>query len=150
METPKPIGYWLKHLDGLLEEHFAATLAEHRLTRRQWQALNVLEAGPCTRESLRGGLAPFLSGEQADTLGDVLDVLDGPGGLIRRGWVEAADGLLTLTPSGYAGRAGASARVMRTREVVLGDLTPEQFAETVRTLAVMAGNVEADLARLRP
>ena len=42
----KPIGYWLKHLDSLLEAAFARALARHAVNRRQWQALNVLHGRP--------------------------------------------------------------------------------------------------------
>ena len=41
----KPIGWWLKELDRLLESSFEQVLAADGLTRRQWQALNAA-AGP--------------------------------------------------------------------------------------------------------
>ncbi len=37
-----PIGYWLKHLDGLIGGNFERTLAGEGVTRRRWQALNTL------------------------------------------------------------------------------------------------------------
>ena len=58
----KPIGWWLKELDRLLEASFEQVLAADGLTRRQWQALNAA-AGP---ESVASALAPFLSGDPAE------------------------------------------------------------------------------------
>lgn len=36
----QPIGYWLKHLDGLIDAAFDRVITEDGLTRRHWQALN--------------------------------------------------------------------------------------------------------------
>lgn len=41
-EDRRPIGYWLKHLDGLIEAAFSRTLAGQGVTRRHWQALKIL------------------------------------------------------------------------------------------------------------
>ena len=49
----KPIGWWLKEVDRLLELSFEQVLAADGLTRRQWQALNAA-AGP---ESVATALA---------------------------------------------------------------------------------------------
>jgi hypothetical protein len=37
-----PIGYWIKHLDGLIEVTVDRTLTGQGVTRRHWQALNTL------------------------------------------------------------------------------------------------------------
>ena len=44
----RPIGYWLKHLDRLIEATFDRTLADVGLGRRHWQTLNTLAGGPAT------------------------------------------------------------------------------------------------------
>jgi hypothetical protein len=36
----QPIGYWLKHLDGLIDAAFDRVFFETGLTRRHWQAMN--------------------------------------------------------------------------------------------------------------
>ena len=41
----RPIGYWLKKLDRLIDNHFDLQLSNAGLTRRQWQLLNLLR-GP--------------------------------------------------------------------------------------------------------
>jgi hypothetical protein len=42
----RPIGYWLKKLDRLIDDHFDLQLSNAGLTRRQWQLLNLLENDP--------------------------------------------------------------------------------------------------------
>ena len=132
MTASKPLGYWLRHLHELLEEHLALVLSERGTSRREWQVLNTLTRGgrPGT------DLAPF-----ADP--------DDPGftrllaGLRERGWIDDAG---RLTEAGSAAHADLSSRVVEARAAVVGDLTPEQYEETVQRLAAMARNVEAAIA----
>lgn len=144
MDTSKPIGYWLRHLHGLLEEQLGAVLADQALTRRQWQALNTLSLGECTHDDLVQALGPFW--EEGEP--DLDEVIGGSGGLAARGWVRPgeAPGTLALTAAGRAAHARAAARIDQSRAVVMKGLTPQQYAQTVRTLAAMAGNVEAALS----
>ena len=58
MNAQRPLGYWLKLVDSLIDEQFAATLEEHGVTRRQWQVLNLLEQQPATEAQLDAGLSP--------------------------------------------------------------------------------------------
>ncbi|MGP3975909.1 MarR family winged helix-turn-helix transcriptional regulator [Streptomyces sp. 8N114] len=143
MDTPKPIGYWLKHLHNLLEEQFDATLADLGLGRRHWQILNTLARGEATRDGLIAALAPFWAPGEPD-LDRVLE------DVTARGWIRPGPSLernpVVLADEGRAAHANIAARVDATRAVVLKGLTPEQYTETVRILSVMAGNVEADLA----
>lgn len=67
-------------------------------------------------------------------------------GLAARGWTEESGGAVTLTERGRAAHGALSERVGRTRAVVMQGLAPHQYAETVRILSVMAGNVEAAIA----
>ena len=140
--TDKPIGYWLKHLHNLIEEQFDATLGDLGLDRRQWQILNLLSGATCSRGEIEQALAPFWPGDVSP-----LDAaLDGPDGLVTRGWVGYDGDALTLTEHGRAAHGTAAERVGETRRLLLRGLTPEHYAETVRILSVMAGNLEAALA----
>src|SRR5215510_15640860 len=95
--TEAPIGYWLKHLDELIEAHFDRTLAGHDLGRRHWQTLNMLSPGPLDGEHLEKGLRPFWT-DGSITLNEVTQEL------IRRSWVaRRGDGLYALTAAGEAG-----------------------------------------------
>src|SRR5215468_7734256 len=92
----RPIGYWLKHLDRLIEDTFDRALADGNLSRRHWQVLNALAAAPATSAGLAAALAPFTGGDPA-ALAPVID------DLTRRGWVTAdAAGRAALTGDGAA------------------------------------------------
>ena len=43
INTERPIGYWLKKLDRLIDKHFELQLSNAGLARRQWQLLNLLK-----------------------------------------------------------------------------------------------------------
>ncbi|GAA2630611.1 MarR family winged helix-turn-helix transcriptional regulator [Dactylosporangium fulvum] len=115
----KPIGYWLKELDGRIEAAFAAVFAAEGLQRRHWQVLNGL--GPAD---------PFFGpGERpyAEVAGD----------LVARGWMTP-DG---LTEAGTAARDRIAAEVARLRQRVGAGVPDEDYLTTVRTLERMAANL---------
>jgi len=138
MDTPTPIGYWLKHLHNLLEKQFDLALADLSVNRRQWQLLNTLSRATRTQKELREALAPFWTGGEPDPREPLAD-------LAARGWTQDDDGAISLTEHGRTAHANLAARIDRMRAAVLGDLTAEQYAETVRVLSIMAANVEATL-----
>ncbi|GAA4602421.1 hypothetical protein GCM10023195_07350 [Actinoallomurus liliacearum] len=45
MEQRRPLGYWLKLLDQLIEENLNRVLAVEGLHRRHWQTMNLLAPG---------------------------------------------------------------------------------------------------------
>lgn len=139
-----PIGYWLKRLHDLIEMTFEATLADLGLSRRHWQILNLLSETTRTRAEIEEALAPFWQ-EGTSRLDESLD---GKDGLVTRGWVRHDTGSdhLILTDHGRTAYGRAAARVAEVRRQLAAGVTPEQYAETVRILSVMAGNLERTLA----
>jgi DNA-binding MarR family transcriptional regulator len=125
----KPIGYWLKELDRLIEAGFADVLAAEGLTRRHWQVLNVLAQRQRDEHELDEALAPF---------GGVQDTAET---LVARGWIARQDEAFALTAAGDAAleRVGASVHALRAR--VTDGIAPEEYATTVHTLRQMAGNL---------
>ena len=143
--TDKPIGYWLKHLHNLIEAQFDQALADFEVSRRQWQVMNSLARGPLSRAEAEEALAPFWrhSAGPTESPADLMGVLAGPTGLLTRGWVcEDEEGLFTLTAQGRARHATVAEHVNTLRGRILNGLTAEQYVQTVRNLAVMAGNLE--------
>ncbi|SCL18180.1 DNA-binding transcriptional regulator, MarR family [Micromonospora pallida] len=131
--TSRPIGYWLRHLHGLIEAQFEAALAEDRLGRRHWQTLHLLHEGPQTSVQVADALAPF-GADRGATVDD----------LAARGWVTRGDdGRLTLTEAGRTAHTQVAARVEAARDLLMRGLTTEQYVETVRVLATMADNLES-------
>ena len=116
----RPIGYWLRELDRRLESAFAAALASHDVSRRQWQVLNGL--GP-DDPFWGAGERPY-----SEVLGE----------LTARGWTTSSG---ALTATGAAARAEISAGVQGVRARALSGLSDEDYLTTVRTLAAMSANL---------
>ena len=129
----KPIGWWLKELDRLLEASFEQVLAADGLTRRQWQALNAA-AGP---ESVANALAPFLTGDPAE-LAAVTDPL------AERGWLSGDQ----LTPAGVEALRELTTKVQAQRRRVIAGVSDEEYLATIGVLRRMAANLgSADTIR---
>jgi hypothetical protein len=126
----RPIGYWLKEVDRLIEESFGRLLAEEGLMRRHWQVLNTIAAGPATRTGVDGALTPF-----APTVAPVIDEL------VARGWVRDMAGTLELTEAGVAAHAGVSERVRVNRQALTRGVSPSEYTTVVAVLERMAGNL---------
>jgi DNA-binding IclR family transcriptional regulator len=132
----KPIGYWLKHLDGLIEAAAERAFAEEKLTRRHWQIMNVLRESPQEEAGLTEAIRPFW-GPGVITLHEVT------GELTRRGWLTQDDaGRYSLTPAGLAGHATVEEKVRGIRAAFLTGLTEEDYFGTLRVLQRMATNLE--------
>ncbi|MEU8107672.1 MarR family transcriptional regulator [Nonomuraea muscovyensis] len=132
----RPIGYWLKHLDRLIEAAAERVFAEERLSRRHWQVMNVLHRSPKTAANLAEELRPFW-GPGAITQEDVT------GELVRRGQLsQDGAGRYTLTPDGRAGHAAVREKVNGIRSALLAGLTEEDYDRTVHVLRHMADNLE--------
>jgi hypothetical protein len=136
MEMERPIGYWLKHLDRLIEAAAERTFAEEKLTRRHWQIMNVLRESPQDATGLTEAIRPFW-GPSAITLYEVTSEL------ARRGWLTRnAAGRCALTPAGRGGHAAVEEKVHGIRTTLLTGLTEQDYYGTVRILQQMAGNLE--------
>lgn len=136
----RPIGYWLKHLDRLIEDTFSRTLAGQGLTRRHWQVLNTLAPGPASPADLTKALDPFLRDdptEQATTAA----------GLIDRGWVSHdQDGRLCLTPPGQTAHQQTQQQVQQTRGLMFHGIRADEYAAVIDILTRMAANLETSTA----
>jgi hypothetical protein len=131
----KPIGYWLKQLDRLIEDRFDATLRAEGLARRHWQLLNTLHAGPASRADLTESLRPFWT-EGDLTVDEVVAELAG------RGWIAAADdGRWALTTDGVAGHAEVAGKVHATRHAITDGISADEYLRTVGALRRMAENL---------
>jgi DNA-binding MarR family transcriptional regulator len=133
--SERPIGYWLKKLDSLIDGQFERQLSEAGVSRRQWQLLNLLEDGPRSVPDLRAELKPFLQGDA----GDLEDAL---AGLVTRGWAESTDNIANLTETGQAQLGVVKAKVAELRQGLVAGISPEEYEATIDVLARMAANLE--------
>lgn len=131
-----PIGYWLKHLDRLIENDFDRVLASESLGRRHWQVLNSLHTDPGTIADLDRRLAPFLD-ESEHTVTPVVEQLR------RRGWVEGLVSL-ELTSAGEVEHEALFAKVRDSRRRVSDGISAEEYRAAVDVLERMAANLEQD------
>ena len=130
MDGQRPIGWWVRRLDELLEQVVEHAVADEGLTRRHWQVLDTLAAD--------GEVAALAS------FGGVGEALDD---LVARGWVTGTPAFPELTGPGRAGHGRLRARVAEMRRQVADGLTADEYAQTVAGLARMVANVERALGR---
>ena len=136
METlRKPIGYWLKRLDGLISDNFDAVFAVHGLARRHWQVLTSLTRGPAAHAELEERLRPFW-GEGAVTLDEVAAELLG------RDWIARTGDTYALTEAGRAGQAELKVGTDDMRDRMVEGLSEEDYFTTVDNLERMCANLE--------
>jgi len=137
INTERPIGYWLKKLDRLIDGQFERQLGEAGLSRRQWQLLNLLEDGPRSAPELQTELEPFLQ-DESDELSEALL------GLITRGWAASQDNVVSLTETGQAQFGLVRTKVTQLRQSSMAGISPDEYQVTIGVLSRMAGNLELD------
>ena len=134
--SQRPIGYWLKELDRLIDKHFELQLGNAGLSRQQWQLLNLLDDHPRSVPELQAELEPFLQ-DAADDLSDPLS------GLVTRGWAESTDNIVNLTETGQAHFEIVKAKVAELRQALMTGISPEEYQVTIDVLSRMAVNLES-------
>jgi DNA-binding MarR family transcriptional regulator len=138
MTGQKPIGWWVKRLDVLLEQVVDRTVAADGLTRRHWQVLHALGSSGLEERGLHDALAPF--GAPAEISAVV-------GDLTARGWLTRTPaGCLVHTAAGRAAHQRVLESITQARLRVTDGLSAEEYDRTVAALARMAANVERALA----
>ena len=139
MDTPRPIGFWLKLVDRMIDEQFAATLEEHGVTRRQWQLLNVLSRESATVEQLDAAVAPFLSASSGDDPAEtsIAHLTE----LIESAWVVDISGSYELTERGQLAFERLAEVVATQRTVMTAGVSPDEYEATIGSLEHMARNL---------
>ncbi|MFI5084932.1 MAG: MarR family winged helix-turn-helix transcriptional regulator [Actinomycetales bacterium] len=135
MDPQRPIGFWLKLVDGLITEQFDAIVEEHGVTRRQWQIMNLLAESPATVERIGEGLKPFLAEEPDESAADQIDEL------VDSGWVALDGGLYTLTEQGRASLAKIGVVVKQNREQISAGIPADEYEAALDVLQRMARNM---------
>ncbi len=126
----RPLGYWLRLVDGLLSREFATAFEGEGVTRREWMLLNA-HSGDID--------APGLSERLARKGGKRLRRLE------QLGWAEEqGDGTWVLTDAGREARERLGAAVSGIRSRVSGAVSPEDYATTVASLEAIARDLGWD------
>ena len=133
----RPIGYWLKTLDRLIDGQFESRLGDAGLSRRQWQILNLLHDGARSVPELQDELAPFIQ-DAPDELDDAVT------GLLSRGWADSQNAVISLTETGEAQFGLVTANIAALRQDLAAGISPEQYRATVDVLVRMVANLEGN------
>lgn len=131
----RPIGYWVSHLDALLEAALDRVLSRSGVRRRHWQVLSVLRDGPRTRAEVAEAMLAFWVAASV-TQTDVVD------DLVRREWASTDGSSYALTAEGATAHERISADVAALRALVTDGFTEAEHAAVLDALARMAANLE--------
>lgn len=131
------LSYWITLVDSLLTSRVNESLAEHGLTRAQWQLMNALTERPQTAEELGGSLAPTatVSEDGPRTLDEHLDEL------VESGWLVAEGELYTLTRTGRVSGERVAAVVEELRTEITEGMSEDEYRVVVGSLQTIAGNL---------
>ncbi|MGN6220651.1 MAG: MarR family winged helix-turn-helix transcriptional regulator [Microbacterium sp.] len=121
--TARPLGYWLRAVDGLLTQAFAEALHAEGVSRRDWMLLNAV-SGDIDAPGLAERLAR--KGKRLRSLED-------------RGWVvEKGDGTWELTDLGRAEKERLGAIVDGIRSRVTGAVGDDAYTQLTASLEAIA------------
>ncbi|MFD6890834.1 MarR family transcriptional regulator [Streptomyces sp. NPDC059957] len=131
----QPIGYWAREAAGLAIGGLRAALAEENLTQPHWWTLNHVAASPAhwKRAALTEKLTPY--DDQHTDFDALYD------DLAARGWLTEADGVLTLTEQGEAGRVRAHDRNAKVHARMREGVDDAAYAATIDGLRRMVANL---------
>lgn len=132
-EVGRPIGWWLRRVDQLIERSFDRLLAAEGIGRRHWQTLNAIAGGAASRAELAEVLAPF-AGSGPD-LAVVLDLLR------AKGWISEDAEAVGLTADGSVARGRLVVAVREHRTRVTDGIGEQEYRTTITTLQRMARNL---------
>ncbi|MCG2620915.1 MarR family transcriptional regulator [Arthrobacter sp. I2-34] len=135
MAENRPIGFWLRLVDGLIGEQFESTVEEHGITRRQWQIMNVLAEHPATSSQLDESLKPYFKQTADESSAEHLDEL------IESGWVAEDNGGFALTDQGHRSLAALGDVVERNRQQATVGIAEEEYDAALDVLQRMARNL---------
>lgn len=137
----RPIGYWLKLVDRLIDESFDGVFHHSGLTRRHWQVLNTIRDGVSEETAVDGVLSPFTGPAGDARHGAGTAVAAEVDDLVRRGWVARGDTGLSVTVAGNHAYHDLLDAVSLSRERVGEGISRAEYAQTVATLERMARNL---------
>ncbi|CEA09763.1 hypothetical protein BN1051_03136 [Arthrobacter saudimassiliensis] len=135
MADERPIGYWLKLVDQLVDDQFGASFEEHGVTRRQWQMMNMLERGPATEKQLVDGLRPFFPAAEVGTSVELIDELR------ESGWLERSEERYVLTGLGRRALENLREAVERIRSGLAVGISDDEYRTLIDLLQRMARNL---------
>lgn len=135
MATQRPLGFWLKLVDGLINQQFDGLVEEHGVTRPQWQIMNVLAENPSTETELTNVLKPFFDSTASVSAAEPVTEL------LESGWVDFDGERYSLTELGHESLLRLGEVVEHQREKITENIPAEEYEATLDVLQRMAHNL---------
>ena len=135
----RPLGYWLRAIEGPLRHTMREAFASFGVTRREWRTLTTLHAAPSTAAEIEAALPARrehghgLHGHR--TLEQLLETF------VNRGWATLDRGSYALTAEGERIHDAVLANVQKVRAQVTAGIPDADYATTMSTLEKVAVNV---------
>jgi hypothetical protein len=131
----RPLDFWLKLVDTLINSQFRNMLEEHGIVRRQWEMMRLLSRGPASQADLDTALAPFMPesepGSSAAALAELID----------SGWLTQIDGQYELTERGRGVYRRLDEVFSQKDQGLAGGINPREYALALSVLQRMAANL---------
>ncbi|MCY0905887.1 MarR family winged helix-turn-helix transcriptional regulator [Arthrobacter sp. H14-L1] len=135
MATQRPLGFWLKLVDGLINQQFDGLVEEHGVTRPQWQIMNVLAENPSSETELTNVLQPFFDSTVSVSAAEPVTEL------LESGWVEFDGERYSLTGLGHDSLLRLGEVVEHQREKITKNIPAEEYEAALDVLQRMARNL---------
>ncbi|MFI6079984.1 MarR family winged helix-turn-helix transcriptional regulator [Streptomyces sp. NPDC051217] len=135
----QPIGYWSGAANRAIITHIRQAMARLHVSQPQWWVLNQLAGAPTamSQVELARRLRDYL--DPGTTLGPDIETL------LARGWITTgADGRLSLTGAGEAGRARIKELVLELRAQIHDGIDDAEYVRALGVLRRMISNVGGD------
>ena len=131
----RPLDFWLKLVDTLINLHFQTMLEEHGIVRRQWEMMRMLSRGPATQNDLDAALSPFLpAGEPGSSIAELSELSDS-------GWLTEVDGAYQLTERGLVVHQRLDEVFAQKNSDLAEGVSPGEYALVVSVLERIATNL---------
>jgi hypothetical protein len=137
----RPLGYWLRAIEGPLRDSMREAFATFGVSRREWRTLTTLHAGAASAAEVEAGLPPRRHGHghgpgaERRSPEQVLD------GFVARGWAVLDGGSYALTAEGERIHDAVLTNVQGVRAAVTAGIPDADYATTMATLERIAQNV---------
>jgi hypothetical protein len=118
----RPLGFWLRVVDGQLRTTMREAFAGFGVTRREWRVLAALQAGPAPASELPAP-EPLLAR------------------LVDRGWATRDGDDYAATAEGTRIHDAVLSNVRKLRAQVTAGIPDADYATTLTTLERVAGNI---------
>ncbi len=131
----RPLDFWLKLVDAMINLRYRNMLEEHGIVRRQWEMMRLLSKAPASQEDLDAALAPFLPEDEPGTSAAALSELT------DSGWLTQIIGGYELTERGRAVHQRLDEVFSQMNEDLAAGVSPGDYALAVSVLERVASNL---------